>query len=385
MKRAIAVVLVMGVAVVGLLTGLRDHAQAGAAATRPPGARLVDSVGASAGVVWAIDRHGFVWLSMDSGRTWRISLRRTFTVRGPGVFKEPGPGVVANLDQVQFVDKRHGWISATLDGDPNRPPIDTRPWAIERTMDGGRSWRVSWLPGCGCDPGVLSFYDARHGYVLAADRLGRGNPRLFWTNDGGASWQLVARPPHFGSITFIDRRDGFLGTYPGSTITGPGGGGGKRWPGVLYRTTDGGKTWSRDRVPPPSLGLRLPISSFGRRLVVADGMGNHPRVYASVDGGAHWTAFAPPRPVEARVVDFSAGSPEAWAFLAPGRLYVTHDAGQKWDKIVPRGLPRPDDIYPLVFSSPRAGWTLMTRFRELYRTTDGGRHWTPVVLRRTTR
>jgi hypothetical protein len=375
MKRAIVGVLVIGVAVVGLLTGLGDHAHAGTAA-HPPGARLVDSIGASDGVVWAIDRHGFFWLTMDSGRTWRVSLHRTLKVRGPGV--------IADLEQVQFVDKRHGWISAILDGNPNTVPVDTHPWAIERTVDGGRTWRVSWLPGCGCDSGTVSFYDARHGYVLASNRTGVGNPRLFWTDDGGASWRLVARPPHLGTVTFVDRRDGLLGTYPGVTDAIPGGDG-KRWPAVLYRTTDGGKTWSKYRVPPPSFGLRLPVSSFGRRLVVADAMGNRTRVYASADGGAHWTALDPPTLAKARAIDFSAGSPAMWAFLTRGRLYVTHDGGERWNRIVPRGLPRPDDIYPIVFSSPRIGWTLMTRSRDLYRTTDGGRHWLPVALRRTTR
>jgi photosystem II stability/assembly factor-like uncharacterized protein len=382
MKRTIGVVLVMGVAVVALLTGLRDHPQAGAAATPPSGARLVDSIGASAGAAWVVDRHGFVWVTMDSGRTWRISLRQKLTARVRGQrFKAGNPHLVAELDQVQFVDKRHGWISATLDGDPNTSPVDTRPWAIERTVDGGRTWRVSWLPGCGCDPGLLSFYDARHGYALAADRLGRGNPRLFSTDDGGASWRLVARPPHFGAITFVDRRDGLLGTYPGAT---GGMGPGRRWPAVLYRTTDGGKTWTRDRVPPASFGLSLPVSSFGRRLVVADWKtGDHPRVYSSVDGGTHWTAFVPPTRAKAPI-DFSAGSPNMWAFPSKSSLYVTHDGGQSWDKIVPRGLPQPLDIYPIVFSSPSVGWTLVSRYRELYRTTDGGRHWTPVELRRKT-
>ena len=357
---------------------------------RPPGARLVDSIGASDGVVWAIDRHGFVWLTMDSGRTWRVSLRSDHwpkRVKGKP-FKVRSPRVIADLNQVQFVDKRHGWISATLDGDPFTPPVDTRPWAIERTVDGGRTWRVSWLPGCGCDGGFLSFYDARHGFVLASNQSERGNLRLFWTEDGGASWQLVAGLPRHldGPITFLNRRDGLLGTYPGGTITGLGDGPGKQWPGVLYRTTDGGKTWTRDRVPPASLALFLPVSSFGRRLVVLDGTHRaNPKVYASVDGGTHWAAASvPPLPAKARAIDFSVGSPKMWVLLTSGRLYVTRDGGQSWERIVPRGLSRPDDIYPIVFSSPSVGWTLMTRFKELYRTTDGGRHWMPAVLRRST-
>ena len=283
---------------------------------------------------------------------------------------------------MQFVDKRHGWISAELDGDPKTFRDDPHPWAVEQTVNGGRSWRISRLPGCGCDPGMLSFYDARHGYVLAADRFGRGNPRLFWTDNGGASWQLVARPPHFGPITFVDHRNGFLGTYVSATIGGPGTGG-RGWPAVLYRTTDGGKTWSKDRVPPPSYGLVLPIRSFGRRLVVADWKkGNHPRIYASGDAGTHWTAFIPPNPAKTPGIQFAAGSPTMWAFPTRNSLYVTRDGGQSWDRIIPRGLPRPFEIRQLVFSSPLVGWMVVGRDEALYRTTDGGRHWTPSACAR---
>ena len=223
-----------------------------------PGARL-NNLDASAGVVWGI--HG-------EGKH----------VRSKSV-KPLNRQVVYRVDQVQFVDKRHGWISAVLDGEqflyPSVHPVDPHPWAIERTVDGGRTWRISWLPGCGCAGGELSFYDARHGYVLA--RTWGGNSRLFWTDDGGVSWRRVARTSIDSvALVFADRRNGFLTTPAGTGNAPPGSPPGTRSyiPPVVYRTTDGGKTWSKYRVA----GFEL-------------------AVHRSTDGGRHWRQY-PLRPTK---------------------------------------------------------------------------------------
>jgi photosystem II stability/assembly factor-like uncharacterized protein len=376
-QRRIAATLALALVLAGIAQ-FALHSASEPGATRPPSnvlspaIRPIESVGASGGVAYAFDRHGLFWLSLDGGRTWKFTLGRH--VKPHGAFG------ASTIGGVQFVDKRHGWIGI-FDGDVKTFGHDPHPWAIERTVDGGRTWRVAWLPGCGCDAGDFNFYDARHGYVLAPphNRTGRGNARLFWTDDGGASWKLVGRPPHFGSIRFVDRRDGFLGTNAGATSCN----GAPNAPcieaTVLYRTTDGGKTWFKLRVPPPSLRLELPIASFGSRVVVADPKADQPRIYTSGDGGAHWKVFVPAIPASA---GFVAGSPKMWAFVTSRRLYVTQDGGKSWDTIVPHGLPQSLDkrglLYSqLVFSSRRVGWVLVGPHGALYRTTDGGRHWAP--------
>jgi photosystem II stability/assembly factor-like uncharacterized protein len=69
-----------------------------------------------------------------------------------------------------------------------------------------------------------------------------------------------------------------------------------------------------------------------------------------------------------------------WAIPTFNSLYLTRDGGESWDRIVPRGLPRP--FRQVVFNSPRAGWMLAGRKGALYRTTDGGRHWMPSACAR---
>ena len=281
-----------GVALLGALTlaGCAGaHGQGATGGPRPSGARLVDSIGATGPYVWAIDRHGYFWLTADKGRTWRVAGRQTL-----GVAR--GPGVVADVVQVQFVDDRHGWMSAGL-GDGRRD-------GIERTVNGGRSWRVLPLPGCSCEPAYLSFYDVRHGYLID-DTTRTGAPeKLFWTNDGGTSWTLLPRPPASGSIWFGDRTLGLLLTPAGSNSDGS-----DHHPPRTYRTTDGGETWSPTRLRP------LP-----------------PDVV--------------PRGATRRLV-------------------------RGWESVV--------------FSAPRVGWAIAGRYHELYRTTDGGRDWWPMPLRRRVR
>ncbi len=80
----------------------------------------------------------------------------------------------------------------------------------------------------------ISFADARHGWY------GTGKGDLFRTTDGGASWtKVAARPGTFiRALGFVDASTGFIGNigtdyYPGVTDTTP-----------LYRTDDGGLTWA---------------------------------------------------------------------------------------------------------------------------------------------
>lgn len=358
------------------------HGQALKTAPAPlRGARL-SNLDASAGVVWGIDRNGFLWITADSGRTWRVPLRQHGM--GKRVTSKRPNRLVFHIDQVQFVDKRHGWITVVPQAErhlgPGAWPVGPHPWAIERTVDGGRTWQVSWPPGCGCDGGQVSFYDARHGYVLA-EKNG-AHSLVFRTDDGGASWRRVARTSVSGLIAFVDRRNGFLTTPAGTGNAPPGSPPGTRSfiPPVLYRTSDGGKNWSKYRVP-RSHGYANGVSSLDHRLIGSVGK----RIYESVDGGTHWSAVVPPgRPANLHP-SLSTGLPGTVVYYTAGGLYVTHNDGRSWETIVPRGLP--DEPTGIVFSSPRVAWTFEWRPQRptIYRSTDAGRHWKRYLLRPTKR
>jgi photosystem II stability/assembly factor-like uncharacterized protein len=354
----------------GLIGGTIQHSSGAAARLRG-----IADVGTSGGVTWVDNSHG-IWLTTNAGRSWRRSVPPNLAARGVA------PGLISD---VQFVNRRHGWMSVILDADPASLAKGGHHFEIDRTTDGGRTWRWSIPPGCfsTCASGTLDFLDARHGYALA-DTLGtvRTPNKLFRTADGGQTWQLVARVPVGGQLAFLNDREGFvveLQQLPGLL-------GGIPEPALLSHTNDGGRTWSSYPIPPHSEWMQVPFTAFGRHLVVAGLAAHHingPNAfYASDDGGKHWSLRTPPRG-KRLPTSFSAGSPSMWALSAGHDLFVTHDAGQSWRKVVLHGLPPSVSIEKIVFSSSRIGWALLgPQFvgqyaSSLVRTTDGGLHWTP--------
>jgi photosystem II stability/assembly factor-like uncharacterized protein len=338
----------------GRITGT---AQSGGGAGRRRG---IGGVGSAGGVTWAISGRGF-WLTTDGGRAWRHA-RLPHLARGGVADGRADP--IANIADVQFVDRRDGWVSTTGRS------------GIYRTTDGGRTWSVLRVPGCrdSCANARISFLDARHGFALTALRRGE---QLFRTADGGETWQLVSRPAVGGPISFLNGRDGFLvepqlvmGLVPAE-------------PGVLFHTSAGGRTWAREAVPPYD--MQLPFAAFGRNLVVSafrkDQVTGVPEtIYASADAGDHWKAHSVPLPVTAGLTSFSAASPDTWYLSATRKLLVTRDGGRSWRTIVIHGLPPRAKIEKIVFSSRRDGWAIVYGLGPdgmLFHTTDGGIRWRP--------
>lgn len=374
----------VGLAVRAVLGGgssvaIRGHgpitAAAGHVASGPEVRRGIGDVGSGGGVTWAINGHG-IWLTTNDGRAWRRSVPRGIAAARIAVASPP---------EIQFVDRQVGWMSAPLAFDRQELSTKRRHWEFDRTTDGGRTWHLSMPPGCSrvCYDGSFSFLDARHGFLFAAVQ-GAGAPnKLFRTSDGGRSWQLVSRPSIWGPITFVNDRDGFAGgpgEIPVGVLT-------PMAPIItLYRTTDGGRTWSKYDPAGTGSFTQPPVAVGGRVFVVENGPNRNGglnlaagTVFASADGGSHWNGHAVPF---GRIVSvwFSAASPSVWALSARGDLFLTDHAGHGWRKIVVRGLPRNGQIRKIDFTSRRDGWAILGGLgvhSTLVHTSDGGRHWTP--------
>jgi hypothetical protein len=157
---------------------------------------------------------------------------------------------------------------------------------IEVTSDGGNHWSVirsTWNDGTNYPPFFLT---AQEGWQY-------GGSGLFHTTDGGAHWTMLssfpstqAFDPMIDRLFFMDSKDGFI--RPDGS-------------GQLYVTQDGGYTWSRavfSPGPPDSQYGNVPQGPFmfGRAGLMAffsggDSLGNGTTlsVYKTLDGGLTWS------------------------------------------------------------------------------------------------
>ncbi len=370
-----------------------ERAAIAAAAARTP---VVEAgvAGGSATVGWAVNGLA-LFLTTDGGTHWR-------TITPPALRRAGDP--VARIVDLDVVDSRTIWISAADVPGTVQANGSLRHSELERSDDGGRRWRSVVLPGClACSGASLSFVDHADGFALVPFSSGGvPSPRLYRTGDGGATWQVVSAPPAGGRLLFTSRSRGWLVTDPsrwaGPTHSRPLGG------GVLYRTTDGGRSWRRARLPVPAryrghaatvgvprfFGLRDGVVPV--RFRDAKTRAQQLVVYSTHDGGLRWTTSLGPSQADLRTSQwgipqasgFSAATPRDWALFANGVVYLTHDAGARWIAVRPRYAPRVPGVWDFSLTSPTSAWAIFAAGRAgaaLVRTENSGRDWRPLRLR----
>ncbi len=134
---------------------------------------------------------------------------------------------------------------------------------LAKTTDGGRTWTPRPAPG-GARIGAMGFYDVNHGWAWDFGSDGR----IFYTANGGESWQEGNLPGGVGAVNDIEA----VGPREAWATSGK---------NNILHTTDG-LTWSRVDVGAfrPIYRLEFPDSQYG----YAAGI----EFFATSDGGATW-------------------------------------------------------------------------------------------------
>jgi uncharacterized protein (TIGR03437 family) len=278
-----------------------------------------------------------IWKSTDGGVTWTpmddlpFALPRAMVV-DPGnpntIYEATGDlGVFKSLDGGATWSKANSGIASTniqtLVIDPVHPQTlyaattsvtSAADIGVYKTVNGGNSWTLVDSP-----PSPISQLQ------LAVDPQ---NPNIVWENsgplrkttDGGATWNSVTFPgsvalfaldPHVSGTILAISNMVFCGIFCGNNQ-----------PQKLYRSTDGGATWTQENLP---LADHLVADGSTTPTTFYDGL--HSK---SVDGGVTWTPVAAP-PGSNTTGGILAVDPSGTLYsVSVSGIFVSRDHAQTW-------------------------------------------------------
>ncbi|MBN2493092.1 MAG: hypothetical protein JXR96_00770 [Deltaproteobacteria bacterium] len=220
------------------------------------------------------DMQGRCDRSRDGGRSWESirgvgqALRRlSFADTGRGFALAGLHEVLGTRDGGRSFQAMGRWDGVALRDvfclDAMRVWLVGSSGAVIHSVDGGKSWTQSRIPGFNRDLNRVQFLDPQHGFCVGDHQA------VFSTSDGGRTWQ--SRLSGRGSLWTLHFADRKLGWVAGNE-------------GLVMYTIDGGKSW----VPKP-LGTAEPVyelSFSGRLRGLASTSGG--ALFLTNDGGDRW-------------------------------------------------------------------------------------------------
>jgi photosystem II stability/assembly factor-like uncharacterized protein len=307
----------------------------------------------------------------DGGITW-------YNVTPPGI-TEAGYSV-----DLVVLDKDNSWVQ--VPDAANYPNSGT----LYRTTNGGLAWQLGTTPFNGGD---IQFLDANNGWVLADLGVGAGSNAVavYQTTDGGATWNrtYINDPNNANAGDSLPLGGLKHGLAPLNMVSA--------WvygvvyaPGspYLFVTDNAGQLWVPVSLPLPPGGENAELSieqiqfvssneAFLAMRVSSDTV--NLAIYTSSDAGNTWTLTPTLIPIGGSA-DFLSAM-EAVVYNGD-QFYVTRDAARTWS-IIPPDVNFGETFAGMDFVNPNSGWVITidptTNHRSLYRTSDGGATWFPII------
>jgi photosystem II stability/assembly factor-like uncharacterized protein len=317
---------------------------------------------------------GGVWKTTDAGTVWH-----------PVFDHAP----VASIGSIAVADSDPNVLYAGTGESDIRSDLASGD-GVYRSEDGGSTWKHIGLADSQQISRVL--VDPNHANTVYVGVLGHAygssdERGVYKSTDAGQHWQRVldkgpdvgiadiamarAKPKILFAATWNAHRPPWS-TYP--PVEGPGNG--------LYRTTDGGATWTQ------MTGHGLPDGSWGRTGIAVSAEGTrvyativcpgHSGLYRSDDGGDTWTLINTDARLTSRAWYFSSlaidPSNADVLYIPNVALYRTNDGGKTIEIV--RGAPGGDD-YHQIWVDPKNSDDLMLGVDQGASVSlDRGKTWT---------
>ena len=248
-----------------------------------------------------------------------------------------------------------------------------------RSTDRGDTWQERPAPAQSADK-LVSFIDDHEGWLATLGPVGtecqsQSVVALSHTVDAGGTWSslnVTGIPPTQckSTMTFTSSSNGFITAYDPNS------------PPIVYRTANGGQSWTASQpfADPPGFVKRagsgglvpMGIRSFGAALLADVAGPTAHYAYRSSDGGATWT-YLNTAANQLDVIAFVTAT--RWLQVSsPGNSKETTDGGATWHAFTSDYQQAAPVSPAITFGDAQAGYATVRG--SIQRTIDGGAHWT---------
>jgi uncharacterized protein (TIGR03437 family) len=258
--------------------------------------------------------------SLDGGATWAQSSK--------GIASPNVQAVAINPSNPQIL------YAATI------PPVSATSSLVYKSTDGAATWTQVDAAGFLITQLAVDPQNPNNVYEAANNSVYNVGANIRRSTDAGATWSAVTLPVPTTSFALDPRVSGAVLAVTQLEVSGPGGAGINVSP-TLYRSVDGGTTFTANQSFTPNGLPGLVIDGSTNPSTVYDGL-----AFRSTDGGVTWSALrASPASTNtsALAVD-SSGT--LYAANSTG-LYTSHDHGQTWTAIGSPANPNVNAIVPV--------------------------------------